>query len=53
MTTKIYIKDFDTTSLRKKLSKLDEYFRNQEITVEKVSPEVLFTIEAVSPKVHK
>jgi len=45
MTTKIYIKDFDTASLRKKLSKLDEYFRNQEITVELVSPEGLFTIE--------
>jgi hypothetical protein len=45
MTTKIYIKDFDAASLRKKLSKLDEYFRNQEITVELVSPDGLFTIE--------
>ena len=45
MTTKIYIKDFDVASLRKKLTKLDEYFRNQEITVEMVSPEGLFTIE--------
>lgn len=45
MTTKIYIKDFDTASLRKKLSKLDEYYRNQETTVELVSPEGLFTIE--------
>lgn len=45
MTTKIYIKDFDVASLRKKLSKLDEYFRNKEITVEMVSPEGLFTIE--------
>lgn len=44
-TTKIYIKDFDVASLRKKLPKLDEYFRNQEITVELVSPEGLFTIE--------
>jgi len=45
MTTKIYIKEFDTESLRKKLSKLDDYFRNQETTVELVSPEGLFTIE--------
>jgi hypothetical protein len=45
MTTKIYIKDFDTASLRKKLGKLDEYFRNQETSVELVSPEGLFTIE--------
>ena len=45
MTTKIYIKDFDIASLRKKLSKFDEYFRKQEITVELVSPEGLFTIE--------
>jgi hypothetical protein len=45
MTTKIYIKDFDAASLRKKLSKLDKYFRNQEITVELVSPDGLFTIE--------
>uniref|UniRef100_A0A6C0JXT4 Uncharacterized protein n=1 Tax=viral metagenome TaxID=1070528 RepID=A0A6C0JXT4_9ZZZZ len=45
MTTKIYIKDFDTASLRKKLGKLDQYFRNQEITVELVSPDGLFTIE--------
>jgi hypothetical protein len=45
MATKIYIKDFDVASLRKKLGKLDEYFRNQEITVEMVSPEGLFTIE--------
>lgn len=45
MTTKIYIKDFDIASLRKKLSKLDEYFRNQETSVELVSPEGLFTIE--------
>jgi hypothetical protein len=45
MTTKIYIKEFDTASLRKKLVKLDEYFRNQETSVELVSPEGLFTIE--------
>jgi hypothetical protein len=45
MTTKIYIKDFDTASLRKNLVKLDEYFRNQEIIVELVSPDGLFTIE--------
>jgi hypothetical protein len=45
MTTKIYIKDFDIASLRKKLSKLDEYFRKQETSVELVSPEGLFTIE--------
>jgi hypothetical protein len=50
-TTKIYIKDFDVASLRKKLPKLDEYFRNQEITVELVSPEGLFTIE--SNKLYK
>jgi len=50
-TTKIYIKDFDVASLRKKLLKLDEYFRNQEITVELVSPEGLFTIE--SNKLYK
>jgi hypothetical protein len=45
MTTKIYIKDFEIASLRKKLGKLDQYFRNQEITVELVSPDGLFTIE--------
>jgi hypothetical protein len=44
-TTKIFIKDYDPLLLKKKFVKLDNYFRNKEITVELVSPEGLFVIE--------
>jgi hypothetical protein len=44
-TTKIFIKDYDPLLLKKKFVKLDNYFRNKEITVELVSPEGLFIIE--------
>jgi hypothetical protein len=44
-TTKIFIKDYDPMLLKKKFVKLDEYFRNKEITVELVSPDGLFIIE--------
>jgi len=44
-TTKIFIKDYDPLLLKKKFVKLDNYFRNQEIVVELVSPDGLFVIE--------
>jgi hypothetical protein len=44
-TTKIFIKNYDPLLLKKKFVKLDDYFRNKEITVELVSPEGLFIIE--------
>lgn len=45
-TTKIFIKDYDPLLLKKKFVKLDNYFRNKEITVELVSPDGLFLIES-------
>ena len=45
-TTKIFIKDYDPLLLKKKFVKLDEYFRNKEISVELVSPDGLFLIES-------
>ncbi|NDA89735.1 MAG: hypothetical protein EBY20_02325 [Alphaproteobacteria bacterium] len=45
-TTKIFIKDYDPLLLKKKFVKLDNYFRNQEITIELVSPDGLFVIES-------
>jgi hypothetical protein len=44
-TTKIFIKDYDPLLLKKKFVKLDNYFRNKEITVELVSPDGLYVIE--------
>lgn len=44
-TTKIFIKDYEPILLKKKFVKLDDYFRNKEITVELVSPDGLFIIE--------
>jgi hypothetical protein len=45
-TTKIFIKDYDPTLLKKKFSKLDEYFRSSEINVEIISPDGVFIIES-------
>jgi hypothetical protein len=44
-TNKIFIKDYDPLLLKKKIAKLDEYFRNKETTVEIVSPDGLFLID--------
>ena len=49
--TKIYIKEYDPLLLRKKFSKLEEYFRNQETVVELVSPDGLFNV--VNNKLYK
>jgi hypothetical protein len=43
--TKIYIKNYDPLLIKKKFGKLDEYFRNKEVTVDIFSPDGLFMIE--------
>lgn len=45
MVTKIFIKDYEPVTLKKKFNKLDEYFRNKETMMEIISPDGLFIIE--------
>jgi hypothetical protein len=44
-TDKIFIKDYEPATIKKKFNKLEEYFRNKETALEIVSPDGLFVIE--------
>ena len=49
--TKIFVRDYKPILLKKKIKKLDEYFRKMEKYTEIVSPDGLFSIE--NEKMHK